>query len=166
MNIRRANVAFRYMWTAWLNIIRWLSLGTFAVFLIIALVNKGEPAWFIPVGIAAGVFVVALMFFLLEAPSVRCLGCGGTLLRTMRCAKHKTAKRICGSYTLHCTFILATYAHSVNCPYCGMRYKISRSTRKEQHEADAVNHAAEVAEAQAKEDEARKKSEAKNVPYY
>lgn len=165
MNKRRSNVAFRYMWTAWLNIIRWLSLWTMTAFLIIAFVNK-DPGWFIHTGIAGGAFVVALMFFLLEAPSVRCLGCGGTLLRTMRCAKHKTAKRIMGSYTLHCTYVLATYRHSVHCPYCGMRYKVSRSTRKEQHEADEVNHVARVAEAQAKEDKARKKAESKNRPYY
>jgi hypothetical protein len=165
MNIRRSKVAFRYMWTAWLSIIRWISLGTMTVFLVIALVNK-EPTWFIHAGIAGGAFVVALMLFLLEAPSVRCLGCGGTLLLTMRCAKHKTARRIMGSYTLHCTYILATYAHSVHCPYCGMRYKIYRSTRKEQHEADVVNHGARVAESQAKEDKARKKAESKNMPYY
>lgn len=165
MNIRRANVAFRYMWTAWLNIIRWISLGAFAVFMVVVLITK-EPSWLIHVGIAGGVFGLSLMFFLLEVPSVRCLGCGGTLLRTMRCAKHNTARRILGSYTLHCTFILATYAKSVHCPYCGMRYKISRSTRKEQHQADTKSHDDKVADAQAKEEEARKRSEAKNVPYY
>lgn len=165
MNIRRAKVAFRYMWTAWLNLIRWISFLVVIAFMVVALLTT-DTTWFVAAGIAAAVFFVALLFFLLEAPGVRCLGCGGTLLRSMRCTKHKTAKRILGSYTLHCTLALASYAKSVHCPYCGMRYKISRSTRKVQHEADSRNHAATVAESKEKEEKARKKSEKKNMPYY
>ena len=165
MNIRRAKVAFRYMWTAWLNLIRWISFLVVIVFMAVALLTT-NPIWFAAAGIAAAVFFLSLLFFLLEAPGVCCLGCGGTLLRGMRCTKHKTARRVLGSYTLHCTLVLASYAKSLHCPYCGMRYKISRSTRKGQHEADTANHAATVAEIKAKEEKARKKSEGKNMPYY
>ena len=165
MNIRRINITFRYMWTAWLNLIRWSSLATPVVFMAIAMITR-DTAWFMHVGIAGGVFALALIIFLLEAPSVRCIGCGGTLLRTMSCAKHKTARRLFGSYTLHCTLVLATLARSVHCPYCGMRYKIFRHTRRVQREAEERAYEEARAEGDAKEDKAREKSEAKNVPYY
>lgn len=165
MKNRRINITFRYMWTAWLNLIRWSSLATLVVFMATAMITR-DTDWLMHVGIAGGVFVLALMVFLLEAPAVRCIGCGGTLLRTMSCAKHKTAKRMFGSYTLHCTLMLATYASSVHCPYCGMRYKISRSTRRVQHEAEERAYEEARAEEDAKEDKAREKSESKNVPYY
>ena len=165
MSIRRKNLAFRYLWTAWLNLVRWAALGGLVVFLTIALVTK-DSSWFLHVGIAGGVFMMSLVFYLFEASAVRCLGCGGTLLRTMRCAKHRTAKRLLGSYTLHCTLVLATYAKSVHCPYCGMRYRISRHTRldrrKEHEEAEERIRTDDAA----KEEKARQKSEAKNVPYY
>ncbi|MFP6882096.1 MAG: hypothetical protein VCA34_14165 [Roseibacillus sp.] len=165
MRIRRITITFRYMWTAWLNIIRWSSLATLVVFMAIALITR-DTAWFMHVGIAGGVYVLALVIFLLEGPSVRCIGCGGTLLRAMNCAPHKTAKRIFGSYTLHCTLALATYAYSVHCPYCGMRYRISRSTRRVQREAEERADEKARAEVDTKEDKARKKSESKNRPYY
>ena len=165
MSIRRKNLAFRYMWTAWLNLIRWGSLGALAVFMVIALVQK-DVSWFVPAGIAAAVFFLVLLMFLMESPAVRCLGCGGTLLRPMRCGKHNTAKRILGSYTLHCTMVLATFARSVHCPYCGMRYRIARSTRREKHREEEEAAERVRAEEAAKEEEAKKKSEAKNVPYY
>ena len=107
MNVRRANVAYRYMWTAWLNLLRWVALLVMLILLGVAVANR-DPGWLIPASVAAGVFVLSLVMFLLESPAVRCLGCGGTLLRAMRCTKHKTAKRVFGSYTLHSTLALAS----------------------------------------------------------
>ncbi|MFP6875217.1 MAG: hypothetical protein VCA37_00155 [Roseibacillus sp.] len=165
MNIRRINISLRYMWTAWLNLIRWSSLATLVVFMAIAMITR-DTAWFMHVGIAGGVFALALMIFVLEAPAVRCIGCGGTLLRAMSCAKHKTAKRLFGSYTLHCTLVLATLTRAVHCPYCGMRYNIARSTRRVKREADERAYEEARAAEDAKEDKAREKSAAKNEPYY
>ncbi|NIP96189.1 MAG: hypothetical protein GWO24_23245 [Akkermansiaceae bacterium] len=165
MSVRRKNVAYRYMWTAWLNLLRWMALILLGAFMTIALFTK-DPLWFLPCGIAGGVFLLALLMFVMEAPSVRCLGCGGTLLRAMRCSKHETARRVLGSYTLYCTLVLASYARSVHCPYCGMRYRISRSTRKDKRREEEEALERERAEQAAKGQQAREESEARNIPYY
>jgi hypothetical protein len=165
MSKRRANLAIRYFCIAWVSLIRWISLALGMAFLIVVLVTT-DTGWLLPVGIAGGIFLLSLMIFLIESPAVRCLGCGGSLLRGMRCAKHGTAKRIFGSYTLHTTLVLATYVRPVHCPYCGMRYKISRSMRKKRHAVELEERQARLAEHRDREEKARKESEKKNRPYY
>jgi len=134
-------------------------------FLIVVLVTT-DTGWLLPVGIAGGIFLLSLMIFLIESPAVRCLGCGGSLLRGMRCTKHGTAKRVFGSHTLHTTLVLATYVRPVHCPYCGMRYKISRSMRKKRHAVELEERQARLAEHRDRDEKARKESEKKNRPYY
>ncbi len=165
MSKRRANLAIRYFCIAWVSLIRWISLALGMAFLIVVLVTT-DTGWLLPVGITGGIFLLSLMIFLIESPAVRCLGCGGSLLRGMRCAKHGTAKRIFGSYTLHTTLVLATYVRPVHCPYCGMRYKISRSMRKKRHAVELEERQARLAEHRDREEKARKESEKKNRPYY
>ena len=165
MSKRRANLAIRYFCIAWVSLIRWISLALGMAFLIVVLVTT-DTGWLFPVGIAGGIFLLSLMIFLIESPAVRCLGCGGSLLRGMRCAKHGTAKRIFGSYTLHTTLVLATYVRPVHCPYCGMRYKISRSMRKKRHAVELEERQARLAEHRDRDEKARKESEKKNRPYY
>ena len=165
MSKRRANLAIRYFCIAWVSLIRWISLALGMAFLIVVLVTT-DTGWLLPVGIAGGIFLLSLMIFLIESPAVRCLGCGGSLLRGMRCAKHGTAKRVFGSYTLHTTLVLATSVRPVHCPYCGMRYKISRSMRKKRHAVELEERQARLAEHRDREEKARKESEKKNRPYY
>ncbi len=165
MSKRRANLAIRYFCIAWVSLIRWISLVLGMAFLIVVLMTT-DTGWLLPVGIAGGIFLLSLMIFLIESSAVRCLGCGGSLLRGMRCAKHGTAKRVFGSYTLHTTLVLATYVRPVHCPYCGMRYKISRSMRKKRHAVELEERQARLAEHKARDEKARKESEKKNRPYY
>lgn len=165
MSKRRANLAFRYFWIAWLSLIRWISLALVMAFLIVVRVTD-DIGWLLPAGIAGGVFLLSLMIFLIESPAVLCLGCGGSLLRGMRCARHGTAKRVFGSYTLHTTLVLATYVRPVHCPYCGMRYKISRSMRRKRHAVELEERQARLDEHRARDEKARKESEKKNRPYY
>lgn len=165
MSVRRKNLAFRYMWTAWLYLARLAALVAMLACMVVAVV-KQDLAWLLPAGVAAGILVVTLVWFTFEAPTVRCLGCGGTLLQAMRCGKHKTAKRVLGSYTLHCSLILATYARSVHCPYCGMRYRVARSTRGEQRGVEEAARDRQRAETAAEEARRRAEAESKKEPFY
>lgn len=165
MNIRRTNLAMRYMWIAWLSLFRWVAAAAVLVLLGLAYATR-EPGWLVGAGVAGGLALMAAVVFFLEAPSVRCLGCGGTLLRVARCSKHKSAKKLLGSYTLPCTLVLASFSKSVRCPYCGMKYRISRISRRSHREAEEQAQAKLQAEAEAKEEEARREAEEKNVPYY
>ena len=88
------------------------------------------------------------------------------MLRNMRCAKHKAAKRVLGSYTLRCTLVLASYAKSVTCPYCGMRYRISRPTRSSSREEEDQAMERERAEQAARVQKEKEEAESENTPYY
>ena len=72
---------------------------------------------------------MALVIFMIEAVGVKCLMCGAQMLRKLRCSQHKDAKRWLGSVVLRSTCVLATFPKSMDCPYCGGHYKLSRSRR-------------------------------------
>jgi rRNA maturation endonuclease Nob1 len=64
---------------------------------------------------------------MIEAPGVKCLMCGAAMLRKLRCSKHRDAKRWLGSVVLRSTVVLAAFPKSMDCPYCGGHYKLSRT---------------------------------------
>jgi len=122
---RRITLALRYCVTAWLAILRWVlvigMLGCFGV----AVVTQ-SPEWLMAGGVVGVLFLLALIAFMIESVGVKCLMCGAGMLRKLRCTQHKDAKRWLGSAVLRSTVVLATFPKSMDCPYCGGHYKLSR----------------------------------------
>lgn len=122
---RRITLALRYCVMAWLAVLRWvLLLGMLVCFGVAVWAHS--PKWLIAGGIVGGCFLLVLFVFMIESAGVKCLMCGAGMLRKLRCSQHKDAKRWLGSAVLRSTFVLATFPKSMDCPYCGGHYKLSR----------------------------------------
>ncbi|MDA0768203.1 MAG: hypothetical protein O3A87_09595 [Verrucomicrobia bacterium] len=121
---RRVKLALRYCVTAWLAILCGLLLMGMVVCFGMAVYTQ-DFFWLKTGGIVAGALAVGVIAFLIESPMVRCLMCGGAMLRPLRCARHKEARRLLGSTTLHSCLRLAVFPKSLDCPYCGGHYKLT-----------------------------------------
>ena len=125
---RRITLALRYCVTAWLAILRWVLLAGLLVCFGMSVWTK-DMTWLIASGVVGGLFLVALTAFMIESVRVRCLMCGAGMLRPLRCTQHSAAKRWLGSAVVRSTFVLATFPKSMDCPYCGGHYKLSRDAK-------------------------------------
>ena len=125
---RRVNLALRYCVTAWVAITCGVLFIGMLVLFTVAVVTK-EPLWLKIGGGVAAVLAIGVIAFLIEAPMVRCLMCGGAMLKPLRCSRHRDAKRLLGSTTLSSCLKLAIFPKSLDCPYCGGHYKFTSDGR-------------------------------------
>jgi len=124
MSKQRINLTLRYCVTAWLAILCVLLLVGMLVCFGMAVYSE-DLFWLKVGGVVGGVLVVGAIAFLIESPMVRCLMCGGAMLRPLRCVRHKEARALLGSTTVRSCLRLAEFPKSLDCPYCGGHYKFT-----------------------------------------
>jgi hypothetical protein len=137
---RRVNLALRYCVTAWLAIICvLLVIGMFVCFGVAMYYD--DTLWLKIGGGVGGLALVGAFAFMVESSMVRCLMCGGMMLRPLRCTRHKDAMRYLGSTTLRTAIKLAFFPKSLDCPYCGGHYKFTSDGKILSRKAAAVRKA-------------------------
>lgn len=142
MSHRLAHIALRYLWTAWLSLVRWLSFIALLAFMALTFF-KGDSSYMIELVVFGLLFVGSLLWFIFESPNVCCLQCGVQLLRPSKCSKHPRAKSVFRSTVLYCTLALASFARSVLCPFCGQRFRLNSGSQRRRRSASQPSRASD-----------------------
>jgi len=102
-----------------------------ALLLLLLMLNSVLPALLVPVGLfmsdpkilwaalyILGGLPVTALFYILWASRARCPLCLNPSLVTRKCAKHRAARTLAGSYRLYVA-LPVLFTGRFTCPYCG-----------------------------------------------
>ena len=128
---------------ALVHVIRGLNAATILGFLVATFLLK-EPQLLIGAVIATACLILVGGIHLAEAPKMRCPVCTTAIFAPTGCRKHKTARRILGSYRLHSAAEILT-SRLFHCHHCGegvvcrpkATAKEEPSTRRSPHRREA-----------------------------
>ncbi len=107
----------RFKIAAWLFAFLWIQILLTSGILIHSLVVADTDLTYVALGLIAGCVLVAVIQWAV-ASRARCPLCHAHSVARNGCSKHRTAKRLCGSYRLRVA-VSVIFKKSFRCPYCG-----------------------------------------------
>ena len=73
-------------------------------------------------GACLALILLLQMIHSIEHPKIICPNCRSQILRSNRCAKHRMAKKLLGSYSLRLAFQIV-FTNAFLCQFCNQRYQ-------------------------------------------
>jgi len=81
------------------------------------------------ISILIGVSAFFWMLSMIASGNCRCQLCQTANMRSLKCSRHKKAKRLLGSYRLRVSTSIV-FMNSFRCPYCGEAFSLSPKPQK------------------------------------
>lgn len=106
----------RFRVAALLICLKWLAVPAAAVWLVYGLAMNDHRLIYIALGIIGGIVVLTLTEWIVAART-RCPLCMTPVLGSKRCAKHRHARTVLGSYRLRVA-LAVIFRGTFRCPYC------------------------------------------------
>ena len=114
----------------------WTSIACL-VFLVLGAYNQNMNFLFISGG-CLGLFLFLQVIHIMESGKIICPNCRSQILTSRRCAKHRQAKKFCGSYSLRVA-LGVVFTNSFLCQSCHQPYQWRGERRDKTPPTDSSN---------------------------
>lgn len=115
--LRSRNSVARFKIASWILVIKWMLISTAGGILIYSLIVADRNLSYLGFILITGSVVAGLIQWSISAHA-RCPLCLTPPISHRGCSKHRSARRVFGSYRLHVAFSVIFW-NRFRCPYCG-----------------------------------------------